>query len=137
VPTVFERGNSELLALVKSPTLQNLQAYFDVRTAEWCEPVKSMECFDVGVFYDLSAAFRGSSAFDLLNVASQMATDSMCDKKYLRYVDLLADLAESSETTEMPPNLAHHWKAIIDRATEVGPKSASLVLLKTHYRDAG
>jgi hypothetical protein len=135
MPTVFEHGNSELVALVESPTLDNLAAYFDARTAEWCEPIKSMECFTVGVFYDLTAAFEGAAAFDLLDTASQMITDSMPSKKFSRYVDLLSDLAGASDTTEMPSNLARHWNSVIDREAEIDPTSVSLASIRAHYMD--
>ena len=137
MPTVFDQGNSELATLVGSPTLENLLAYFDARTEEWCEPIKSMECFTVGVFYDLASAFQGSSAFELLDTASEISIDSMPDKKFARYIDLLADLAESSTTTEIPPNLERHWEGLIDRATKLEPTSIGLTSLRNHYRNVG
>ena len=135
--TVFKHGNTELMNLARRPSLENLVAYFDARTGEWCEPIISMESITVGVFYDLAHSFKGSAAFDLLDIAASMRTEHLPDKKYMRYVDLLADLAENSDRTEMPRQLQQIWDDLIVRAAKINSESIGLESLKKHYRIAG
>ena len=134
MPTVFEHGNAELSGLVQCPSLPKLIAYFEARFSEWPEPVKNMEFFTVGVFYDLAQSFEGPAAFDLLKSAAAMSIDQMPDKKFLRYIDLLSTLASSSKTAEMPGPLRERWADLIERANQIGSKSTALEHLEEHYR---
>jgi hypothetical protein len=131
--TIFKNGNAELKKLIQFPCLENLVAYFDSRTTEWCEPFISMECFTVGVFYDLAQSFKGSAAFELLNFASSMPTEHMPDRKYMRFIDLLSDLAKITDTSEMPPQLQQIWDGMVERADSIDPNSIGVVSLKRQY----
>ena len=68
--TVFQAGNDELKLLREEPSLQRLDAYFRARTKEWPHPLKHMECFTVGVVFDLGSAFKGGYAFQLIDVSA-------------------------------------------------------------------
>ncbi|MDM4019391.1 hypothetical protein [Roseiconus lacunae] len=135
--TVFKSGNEELKTLVSDTTSGSLRAYFDARISEWTAPTKDMGVFTVGVFYDLAQSFKGAAAFDLVDAAAGWSIEDMTDTQTMRYVDLLADLARSTETTEMPPNLARQWATIMDRARKIDSRSVALEFLRSHYRTVG
>jgi hypothetical protein len=137
MPTIFKHGNIELKKLMHMPCLENLVAYFDVRTAEWIEPFKDMECITVGVFYDLEQSLKGSAAFEMLNIASFMTTEHMPDKKFMRFVDLLSVLADNTNTNEMPSQLKQIWDSILERTNKIELESIGLESLKKYYRIAG
>ena len=137
MPTVFQSGNEELKTLVRDPTSKVLRAYFDARFSEWTAPTKDMGVFTVGVFYDLAQSFKGADAFSLLDSAAGWSSDDMSDTQTMRYIDLLADLARSTDTMEMPPNLAQQWSNIMGRATKIDSDSVALESLRSHYRRVG
>jgi len=137
MPTVFQSGNDELKTLLGDPTTSTLRAYFDARVSEWSAPTKDMGVFTVGIFYDLAQSITGSDAFKLLDAAAVWTLNEMTEAQSMRYVDLLADLAQSSNTTEMPTNLKKHWKSIIDSAKMTDADSVALESLRSHYRDVG
>ncbi|MAI34291.1 MAG: hypothetical protein CMM07_21820 [Rhodopirellula sp.] len=134
---IFKHGNSELRNLARVASLENLVAYFDARTAEWSEPIISMESFTVGIFYDLAQSFKGAAAFDLLGIAASMRTEHVPDKKYMRYVDLLAELAENADSTNMPRPLQRIWNDLIVRVEKIDAESIGLETLRKHYGSAG
>ena len=137
MPTVFQSGNNELKSLLKNPSGDALRAYFDARLSEWNAPTKDMGVFTVGVFYDLSQSLTASSATCLLDAAAVWPLGNMTDTQVLRYVDLLAELARISSSTEMPPNLTRHWTTIEGRARRAGSGSMELESIREHFRVGG
>jgi hypothetical protein len=134
MPTVFQFGNDELQALRQDATLQRLLSYFDARTSEWSYPIKCMELFTIGVFFDLGAAFRNGQALDVLKLASQLPWDSFSDQRFLLALDLLGELATVSGTTQMPDELVQNWDAISSRAARLDPAYVAWEGLQRRYR---
>jgi len=134
MPTVFQSGNDELQLLREEPTLQRLDAYFRARIAEWPHPLKHMECFTVGVFFDLGSAFRKSDAFDLIEIAAQLPWDDLPDHRFLMGVELLLELASASDTTELPQRLNEEWDTIESRIKVLDPTYSAWSELARHYR---
>jgi len=134
MPTVFEAGNDELKLLREEPTLQRLDAYFRARTREWPHSLKHMECFTVGVFFDLGSEFQDGDAFDLLGTAAQLPWDDLPDQSFLLGIDLLLELASASGTTEMPQRLTEEWDSVASRILALEPTYLAWTSLVQHYR---
>jgi len=134
MPNVFQSGNDELKTLCESPSCERLWNYFDARTAEWPYPCKYMECFTVGVFFDLSNSFENAEAFDLLKMAAQFPWDDLSDQRFLLAIDLLSDLATASNTTEMPELLTDVWDVLSLRVSSLDAKYIGWTHLVDHYK---
>ena len=130
----FRSGNRELESLVQEATLPRLLAYFEARTLEWPQPVKHLECFSVSLFFDLGAAFQNGKAFELLEIAAQLPWDQFADSRFLLGVDLLAELATASGTSEVPPGLAEAWPTLASRIRQLDPSYLAWMQVKRQYR---
>ncbi|MEI8379172.1 MAG: DUF6404 family protein [Planctomycetota bacterium] len=136
MPTVFESGNEELAQLAANRSLSRLLGYFNARIREWPHPLKYMELFTVGVFFDLGSRFKSGDAFDLLTIAADMPLAELPDKHFLLAVDLIAELATSSDTTECPSALHKKLPSIKARVEALDPSyTAWDVLARQYSRD--
>lgn len=131
---IFQTGHLELEKLCQEQTLQNLLAYFIVRTDEWQYPMIAMECFSVGVFHDLSNAFKNEGAFALMELSSRMPWNDFSDERFALGMKFVSNLASLSNTTEMPKELKAKWDEISTRMESIDPLNVSWEDLKRHYR---
>lgn len=133
MPTVFASGNEELVQLAANRSLDRLLSYFYARIREWPHPLKSMELFTVGVFFDLGSRFKNGDAFALLTIAAEMPFAELSDKQFLLAVDLIAELATSSGTTECPSSLRENLPTIKTRVESLDPSYSAWDVVARQY----
>ncbi|WP_442511299.1 hypothetical protein SH528x_002969 [Novipirellula sp. SH528] len=104
MPTVFQAGNHELIAFVRDPSAETLLDYFKARTGEWIESFICCETFTVDTFYDFRKLqnIDPSVAYDIIDNLRSFATDQLPDKTLLRWMDLLAALADHADIGDPP-----------------------------------
>ena len=118
-----------------------MDAYFHERVAEYNHAYRAEEFLTVGLFDDM-APLEPAVAFDLLPGAVEIALKWRDGTLLDLAVLLLADLARSSRTTEMPDELAQRWSqlcAAVDEWLESelrNPRDMRIEWdsLRSHYR---